>query len=143
MATRKKIGSFKVNGKTNLRLFVDTKHTLATPKRPHSSIGTFFKNIRKFDCFGLFRSNAISPKSENPIVETSGLPDNLVEKKPHRSSEDYMSDKESTEAVLFDSSSTIDSEYWSRERKKNKSRSELLNRIDNAQNNMRRPAFKH
>ena len=142
MATRTKIGSFKAQGGTKVRLFVDSRHAMAIPKqKPHSSLGTFFNNVRKFDCFGLFKKrNAISPEPENPIiVESTGLPDDLIQKKPLRSSIDYMSDMESTEARHSSSSSTttIDSLYMSHRRHTKKLRAEELRQIEVAQRGMK------
>ena len=102
----------------------------------HTTLGTIFSKLKKFDCFGLFRSNSISPH-HNGVVEPvpehvpSGLPDDLIQQRPHKSSEEYMSDFESTDAVdSFGSSSTVSSIYWSNIRRTDKARRKELNQID-------------
>lgn len=140
MTTRIKIGSFKAQGGTKVRLFVDKRNAIALPRQPpHSTLGTFFNSVRRYDCFGLFKkNNVISPEPVAPIVE-SGLPDNLIEKKPLRSSIDYMSDAESTEArhSSTSSASTIDSLFMNHRRHNKKSRAEELRQIEEAQRGMK------
>jgi hypothetical protein len=105
----------------------------------HSTLGTFFNKLKKFDCFGLFRSHRIEPQ-EPVIEETPRLPSDLIEKTPHKSSEEYMTDAESTEALhSYDSSSTIDSLYWNKIRREDKNRTKLLNEIAEKQSRMIKP----
>lgn len=48
------------------------------PQQPqHSSLGTFFNRVRKFDCFGLLKSNRLSPEQRD---KEKGVLDNEIRK---------------------------------------------------------------
>jgi hypothetical protein len=58
-----------------------SRHAISIPHQPqHSSIGTFFKNVRKFDCFGLFRSNKLSPIQREERDKEKGELDKQIRK---------------------------------------------------------------
>jgi hypothetical protein len=50
---------------------------ISTQQPQHSSLGTFFNRARKFDCFGIFRSNKLSPEQRD---KEKGVLDNEIRK---------------------------------------------------------------